>query len=346
MVKKIGYLKLGKQIKLKKEHGIANGDYDSRQLLKLLSKHFPNDEFQIIGQHDLDSLRTSEYKAMFPNQNVKPHSMIPESKKMQVLDYTICISGPRMLPDVYLNQIDVLNSFGGILIEVSHDIRFSLVQFKELNRMPIICLNQYYCQSFNSETFASVKSIYAYQELLYLFEKEFNPIPDNFIDSLESKTDMLVISTQAPGFPFRENEIKKYILDSDIKAHFWGNFDMGLDFKGPYKYEDLGKVCENYKYSFLVPILPEYATSKYVEMIHHNVFPFTHPDYDSQRKTLLKNVSMHRAGSPQELSAKIESLNLTPRTFCELMKTYKALISNPDFYSGKFLADIFKRWIK
>lgn len=338
---KIGFLKLGKRIKLKEEHGIANGDFDSRQLLKLLSKHFPDDEFQIIGQHDLGSLRGSEYRDLFPNQNVVGHQ-----NKHQHLDYTICLSGPRALPDVYLPQIEMLNLFGGTIIEVSHDIRFSSVQFKELKNQPIISLGQYFTESFNSETFAMVKTIYAYQELLYLFEKSFNPVPDDFVDTLKSKKDMLIIATEVPEDDFRKIELKKYIESSDIPTDFWGTLNLGLDYRGPYKYDELDRVCEMYKYSFLVPVLPGYATSKYIEMIHHNVFPFTHPDYDSQRKTILKNVSMHRIGDKEELLSKIEMLNNAPYSFDGLMRTYKDLISNPDYYSGKFLADIFKRWVK
>ena len=335
---KIGYTKIGKRIKLSEKHGIGNGDYDSKQLLKLLSLHFPKDEFQLIGEHDLSALKSSEYNEMFPNRNV-----ISFSNKAQKLDATICLSGPRALPDAYLPQIEILNQSGGSIIEVAHDIRFNLIRFKELTNQPKSILGQANLHLSNPETKITSRMQYAYQELLYLFEKEFQPLPGNFIETLPAKTDMLIIAMKVPENTYRETELKTFVESSDIHTHFWGTLEMGLDYKGSFSYDDLPKLCENYKYSFLVPVLPNYATSKYIEMLHNNVFPFTHADYDSQRNTILRNSSMHRIGDKSELEIKIEALNQKPHIFKILIEQYKNLISNPDFYSGKFLADIFKK---
>jgi len=67
---KIGIGKIGKTVKFVGKFTSTGGDIDCPNLIKLLAKANPDNEYYIIGRSDLSKVSESRYKELYPNKNV------------------------------------------------------------------------------------------------------------------------------------------------------------------------------------------------------------------------------------------------------------------------------------
>lgn len=132
--------------------------------------------------------------------------------------------------------------------------------------------------------------------------------------------------------------IKEWILDvfnQDIKIHGkWAEPWESMPNFTPTAMQDLVSEMEHTKYTLIIPIKKEWATSKFWKMLHFGILPFMHPEYDTQHNIPVNDFL--RVKTPEELREKIQLLEDNPelykKYFYETMDMLKT-----DVYSGKKL---------
>ena len=109
---------------------------------------------------------------------------------------------------------------------------------------------------------------------------------------------------------WRRRIIEKYVFDKFPDSKVYGTWEQGMRdvrFKPPIPHENFGQMLSGFRYTLCIPVVPGFATAKYVEMLHHNIIPFFHESYDSQ-----KNVNIPeflRVSSPNDFEGKVHALN-------------------------------------
>jgi hypothetical protein len=308
----IGYMKLGKRLKVFSEHGIANGDFDYSTLLKLLSKEYPQNNYFVIGPNDL---RKNSF------ENVK------------IYDEKISLNGiiALMGPCDYLSneeleiQLKVLNS-GVPWVEINHDVRFGSIYFKGLKTNPEVSLGQGHYYMKNKDKVREV--IYAHQEKLSMYGKRWKPF-----NGVKLK-DLVVIV--APSL-YRQLELDKYLHQTplngfqidvygpkEIKSSYW---------RGPISLENYSRILPQYRFGLCIPVSPGPATSKYLEYLVNGVVPLIHPDYDVNYNT---NYTLGRLSNPNDL---ISFLNLDESISNHYLSKCEKYLT-PDMFDGTLVGNI------
>jgi hypothetical protein len=143
---------------------------------------------------------------------------------------------------------------------------------------------------------------------------------------------------------YRLEALKKWILNQPGSADYqiYGKWDERFtrqypQFQGYRTPEEIDEIFKRTKYTFIIPIRPDWVTSKYAEMLRVGVVPFFHPDYDTQYSTLPKDHYL-RVKTPQEMFKKIEEMESSPETRIKMVKELqlKFLLG---VRKGTFLAD-------
>ena len=127
----------------------------------------------------------------------------------------------------------------------------------------------------------------------------------------------------------RFNMIKEWLIDFDTnkEIEIYGKWDEHFEkqfeqFKGFLPHEQLDEKLKRTKYSFIIGIKQDWATSKFPEILSMDIVPFIAPDYDTQYNVIDKD-DWIRVKTPQELWEKIEYLEKNPEKRIELIKELK-----------------------
>ena len=186
-----------------------------------------------------------------------------------------------------------------------------------------------------TETIMAIDSIFEHKK-----EKK-SLFSINKSTSEQSTSDFIIVANQSKYCKLdRLSEIKKYIGDEDVAIYGRYDDESVFDdkrFKGSLPLNKLYDVIKKSKFTFIVPIDYDWATSKYIECINNGLLPFFHPSYDTQRNVNIPDYL--RVTSPEDLNNKLSEVRSNKQLYDSLMSDCKKLISN-DIRSGKYMNDI------
>jgi hypothetical protein len=150
---------------------------------------------------------------------------------------------------------------------------------------------------------------------------------------------------------YRLEALKKWILTQSNSNDFniYGKWDERFvskypQFKGYKDSEEIDTIFKNTRYTFIIPIRPDWVTSKYVEMLRVGVVPFFHPDYDTQFSTIPKDHYL-RVKTPKELFEKIDELEKNPELRISMVKKLQLQFLS-GVRKGEFLCDVFNPFLE
>ena len=143
----------------------------------------------------------------------------------------------------------------------------------------------------------------------------------------------------------RFDAIKEWILDRDTnqeveiygkwKEHFTNGYPQ---FKGYVTPAEIDQKFKETRYTLVIPIGPNWVTSKYAEVLMMGVVPFLHPTYDTQENLVPKDHFI-RVSSPEDFYAKMKFLDENPDKRIKLINLLQErLIGNVS--DGTFVYDI------
>lgn len=149
---------------------------------------------------------------------------------------------------------------------------------------------------------------------------------------------------------YRYEELKKFILDRKGTDDYsiWGKWDerFTLDFpqfKGYATSSFIDDIFNRTKYTLVIPIGPNWVTSKYAEMLQCGVLPFFHPQYDTQFNVLPKDHFL-RVKDGDDLFLKINLLEKDDNKRISLVKMLQDKLLN-DTTSGIFFYRIINKFL-
>lgn len=176
---------------------------------------------------------------------------------------------------------------------------------------------------------------YAHMDKICLIDKEIEQVE-------KTKKFMIVLNEGKNGIKSRYKPLKDYVLDyvKDVEIYGeWNPETIGDDprFKGSIDFPVLQEMIKEVKYTFVVPAIPNWVTSKWAEMVAARVIPFLHPEYDVARHAPLPDFV--RIKSPQDLYQKIEYLENNPEEYERILQECMNSLTEDDF-NGKRLNDI------
>lgn len=230
-------------------------------------------------------------------------------------------------------------------IELQNDPRYHSNQSRDMFHMPNKILSQYnytltskHIKSYEDQdiTYTENECVYSGIETLYLVGRTK---PD-LVELSKSKTEKFMVVLNE-GSPSRYNMLKEWVLDSYGNVDVYGKWEhesavSDSRFRGSLHIEELANKLKNVKYTFIIPIAPGWATSKYIEMIHNGVIPFFHPTYDSQKN--LKVPDFLRLQKPSDLKKRIEFLENNPNDYLKLLQELQKVLRD-EYYDGSFISD-------
>lgn len=201
---------------------------------------------------------------------------------------------------------------------------------------------------YDTEISKNIDMYYTGIEKVNLINTKLYP-PDNERDT--KFTIVAMQSTCAEGYindDDRYKQLKEWILKRDTKNEVeiygkWADqFIKGYpQFKGFIHYKDLDKKLTKTRYTLIIPIRPDWSTSKWAEMLALGVVPFMHPSYDTQYNVVPKDHFI-RVKDPKDFYAKMKYLDENPEKRIALVKNlqYKLL---KDSTKGTFIYDILNK---
>jgi len=149
---------------------------------------------------------------------------------------------------------------------------------------------------------------------------------------------------------YRYEELKKFILNREDTKDFsiWGKWDERFtngfsQFKGYVTSSEIDEIFSKTKYTLIIPIGPNWVTSKYAEMLQCGVVPFFHPDYDTQFN-LFPGDNFLRVKDGNELFEKISILERDDNKRIALVKTLQERLLK-DTTNGVFLYRILNKFL-
>ena len=144
---------------------------------------------------------------------------------------------------------------------------------------------------------------------------------------------------------YRLEALKKWILTqpNSKDCEIFGKWDERFvkqypQFKGYKAPEEIDEIFKRTRYTLIIPIRPDWVTSKYAEMLRVGVLPFYHPDYDTQFSTIPKDHYL-RVKTPKEMFDKIEDLEANPDKRIALVKQLQLMFLR-GVRQGSFIADV------
>ena len=150
---------------------------------------------------------------------------------------------------------------------------------------------------------------------------------------------------------YRLDELKKWIFTqpSGDTCHVYGKWDERFtegypQFQGFKPSEEVDEIFKRTRMTLVIPIRPDWVTSKYVEMLRVGVVPFLHPDYDTQFNIVPKDHFI-RVYSPKELSEKMADLEANPEKRIRLVKELQLKFLT-GVRKGLFLADVINPFLE
>lgn len=144
---------------------------------------------------------------------------------------------------------------------------------------------------------------------------------------------------------YRLEALKKWILGQpgSENYHIYGKWDERFtkgysQFQGYRDPQEIDNIFKRTRYTLIIPIRPNWVTSKYAEMLRVGVVPFFHPDYDTQFSTLPKDHYL-RVKTPQEMFTKIEEMEANPEMRLKVVKQLQMMFLQ-GVRKGSFLAGV------
>lgn len=269
------------------------------------------------------------------------------SKKGRILQMTYSYCTPILH---YLNE-SMLPWF-----LISPDPRYMTAVYKRRDtyNLPIEIISQYtqdihwqHIKEYKSDSEEEVKIVKA----KYTGIEKMNLIDEHIYspDLYKTKKGVMVAMQSTPKGSkrdYRFQELKKYILDTKLGWDIYGRWDdsytEGYDeFKGLISPNDLDELLKEVKYTFVIPIGTNWATSKYAELLRLSIIPFFHKDYDTQANILSED-SWLRIKNPQDLKDKIQYLEDNPQQRFRLLVNLQERLLK-DVHSGEFIYEIINK---
>jgi hypothetical protein len=150
---------------------------------------------------------------------------------------------------------------------------------------------------------------------------------------------------------YRLEALKKWILNQPNSEEFkiYGKWDERFtkgytQFQGYKTPDEIDNVFKDTRYTLIIPIRPDWVTSKYAEMLRVGVVPFYHPEYDTQFSTLPKDHYL-RVKTPKEMFEKIEELEKNPTMRIKLVKQLQMQFLQ-GVRKGEFLCDVMNPFLE
>lgn len=231
-------------------------------------------------------------------------------------------------------------------IEIVNDPRYTLGAARDIINDPFVSLSQVNSEYEKSSIISyvdqtrvdrKIKLKYAEMEKIFLYDRE---APNK---NRNRNVNMMIVLNE--GKPSRYPELKKWILDNYTDVDIWGQWDESLvkgdnRFKGTLDIEMLQSKLSDVKFSFIIPIAPGWATSKYIELIHAGVVPFFHPTYAKGISEIEDKIpDFLRPSTPEAMRLTMDKLNSTPGAYERLIDSLQKKLT-PDLYDGTRLNDI------
>ena len=153
------------------------------------------------------------------------------------------------------------------------------------------------------------------------------------------KTKITIILNESKfGKHSRGRYLESYILNQFNNVDIYGNWSEPYsnlsNFKGPKTVIELNEILHDTRYTLCIPTLPNYVTSKFVEMVHFGIIPFLHHTYDTQRN--LKNIpEFLRCKNEIDFKQKIQYLEKNKEFRENLQLELYNLYPEKGYYDGR-----------
>lgn len=169
-------------------------------------------------------------------------------------------------------------------------------------------------------------------------------------DNKERKTRFMIVAMQSSyGDGNIKDErfdiIKEWILRKDVNKEVeiygkWAEFFTKdwPQFKGFLHHTKVDEKFKDVKYTLVIPIRPNWVTSKWSDMLAMGVVAFLSPTYDTQYNVVPKDHFI-RVKSPKDLYDKMDYLDKNPEKRISLVKSLQLKLLK-DTKNGKFVFDI------
>ena len=142
--------------------------------------------------------------------------------------------------------------------------------------------------------------------------------------------------------------VEEWILSKDPNVPIYGKWhaEWMEKYPGnfqPVKLKDMEDEVWRTRYTFIIPIMKHWVTSKFWKMIHYGVIPFFHPYYDTQKH--LDVPEFLRPKTPEEMWERIAYLEKYPAAREKLLEKFWHMLED-EYYSGHFLGEVFDKAIQ
>lgn len=364
--------KIGKVIKFdKSKWGATGGDNEAPTLILKLAENNPNDTFILISSNDFDKVQFKKppniingMKSLGALKNIYD-GYLTDTLKDENISGAIIVLGPTCRKNLeYWPRLGFAKSYCAPIIHylnnsdvpwvgICNDPRYYLKNVRDLIKSPIKYLSQFN-EVFTKKVFSQlppkddndliemkVNCEYSGVEKIVLFNNEKNI---NF--SNKNEDFIIVLNEGKNGVKSRYPELKKYILDyfDDVEIYGeWYSEETLNDprFKGSKPFSEILDITKKSKFSFIIPILPGWTTSKYIEMINNGIIPFFHPDYDSQNN--LNVPDFLRISSPEELKQKIDMIKSNNNLYLQIITDLQKEFIKDDDINGLKISEVIMR---
>lgn len=238
------------------------------------------------------------------------------------------------------------------------DPRYYPMQAKDIQCPPEVVWSQYNGKHdflsrdymTRNDTVHEIDMVYAEIETNFLFGKRKASL--NQITKPRKHMMNIVLNEGggASGGLARGPLLKEYVLDNFAGTEISDNIqifgkwsdDWMADprFKGCVRVEELFPLLSDTKYTFIIPIQPNWATAKFCEMSYYGILPFMHPIYDTQKN--IKCPEYLRISSPAELKQKIAELEQNEEKRIALVKELWEMYGQEYFDGSKIIGHIYE----
>lgn len=240
--------------------------------------------------------------------------------------------------------IEWMNDFKVPFIEIVNDPRYTLRQSRDIIPNPFKTLSQ--------NTAKYVKStIRSYDDQTrddHQIPMTYNGVETIFCygrsapnANADRNTNMMIVLNE--GNPSRYDFLKEWILDGidDISIYgVWDEEKVNGDsrFVGAIQIDELQRKLLDVKFTFIIPIAPGWATSKYIEMIHAGVVPFFHPTYAANVPAIIDNIpEILKPKTPAEFHTSLKKLSETPGAYEKMIMYLQKTFCHESLYDGTAL---------
>jgi len=173
-----------------------------------------------------------------------------------------------------------------------------------------------------------------------------------FDPSTERKHRMTIVAMQSTigsgPKDYRLQQLEEWILPHAWAAnvHVYGEWqdwrvDKWPQFKGYISQDDLTDRMRQSRYTFIIPVNRDWATTKYLESLREGVLPFLHPDYDTQGNVFPLDHPC-RVSDWIDLKNAIKFYEQYPNDRIKLVKELQHCLVKPEHHADSFILHLSK----